>query len=40
MLMLRIWRKGKPGALKVRMFIDVAIIENNMEVPHKTRIAI
>ena len=40
MMMLRIWRKGKLGALKVRMLIDVAIIENSMEVPHKTRTAI
>ena len=32
----KVWRKGKPTALSVRMYIGVATMENNMKVPQKT----
>ena len=31
------WRKGNPFALLVGMQIGAAIVESNMEIPHKTK---
>ena len=31
------WRKGNPSALLVGVQIDVAIVENGMEFPQKTK---
>ena len=33
----RVWRKGKPPALLVKMYIGTTTMENNTEVPHKTK---
>ena len=33
----RIWRKGNPSALLVGMQTGVAIVENSMEFPQKTK---
>ena len=33
----RMWRKGKPPALLVGLKIDIAPVENSMEVPQKTK---
>ena len=33
----RAWRKGKPPALLVGMYVGAATMENSMEVPQKTK---
>ena len=33
----RLWRKGSPLVLMVRMYMDIATMENSMEVPYKLK---
>ena len=37
-MLVRLWRKGNPGALLVGMQTDAAPVENSMEFPQKTKI--
>ena len=36
-MLVRLWRKGNPGALLVGMQTDAAPVENSMEFPQKTK---
>ena len=36
-MLVRIWKKGNPHALLVRMHTGAATVENSMEVPHKIK---
>ena len=37
LVLVRLWRKGDPSVLLVRMQTGAAAVENSMEFPHKTK---
>ena len=36
-VLVKLWRKGNPNALLVRMQTGTATVENSMELPQKTK---